>query len=158
MALLENLIILYLATVVVEYLNKMGHFPSRIQFMRFLPLPKARAIGSESRWGGMIIYALLFTSIAMLNPDIFPIKVIGLVAWIMFIAHAILGSINSDIQIPKSLIGKITTEEIPNELWYVFIPLGILAFGLFCWYYISVVELMFSLDLNIPNALGLFNI
>ena len=154
MNLIETIFFVYLAFLVVEILNKLGHFPKTIKMDSWFPLPKAVAFGvsEEGRYGGMIVYVILFLIAPFINTTSYYLKLIGFVAWLMFIAHAIIGSINLEIPVRRNLLSKIITDEIPNSLWFIFIPLGIIAFGLFCSYYLLVANEIFSLSLNLPTT------
>lgn len=150
--LLGKVLIVYISLFVVELINKAGHFPSGIRFEKIFPIPKAIAFGATNRYGGMIAYALIFIAVWWVKPEIVILQFIGFTAWIMFMFHSILGSINFEIPIPKRFIGRIVTEEIPNELWYVFVPLAILAFIYFCCYYLDIANLFFGTNIPIING------
>lgn len=150
-----KIIFVYVAFFVVELLNKIGHFPKNgIRFEAIFPLPKAIAYGSRERYGGMIFMWLIAGFVWFYKPGIVLLQIIGLVAWVLFITQAILGSMNFEIPIPRKLIGKIVSEEIPNELWYIFVPAAIITFLLFCCYYLDVANLFFGTNLPINIGFG----
>lgn len=160
MDLIQAILMMWLAFFVVEYLNKLGHNPKKITFDRLFPIPKAIAWQSSFRWGGHIMYGLIWFLVCYFKPEILFIRAIGLVAWILFITHGILGSINFELNLPPRLRSKFIVDDIPNDLWFIFIPLSLLAICMCCWFYLDVLSTIFNLGLEVtattPGVVSLF--
>ena len=133
-----NLLYIYLAMLIVVLLHELGHRPKKIKIIRLFPIPMGAAYDSASRYGGLIVNAALFTSVFYFKPEYLFLQLVGLVAWIHFIFYAIFGSINYEPKISKSMMKYWVFDDIPNELAFVFIPLGIFTFFYLKNYYILI--------------------
>ena len=149
--LLITIITLYVAFFIVELINKLGHVPQSLKFERALPIPTAVAYGSSFKWGGMLSYAIMFIGVWFYKPQFLLLQLIGWVSWILFMGHAILGSLNFELPIPKRLLGIVVKEEIPNDLWWVFIPLAIATFIYFGNYYLGLIDIFIKIPVVVTQ-------
>jgi hypothetical protein len=137
-----ELIQLYAAIWLVILLHELGHIPEKIKFGKGI-IPKAAAMNAKSRMGGLIMNIILFSVIFYMKPEALFLRLLGLVAWAHFIFYAVLGSI-----IPEKNPKNVNTDtyvfdDVPNELWYIFIPLAIFSFIYFKEYYIPIIGGLF---------------
>ena len=128
---IETIISIYLALVVVMFLHELGHIPRTIKF-KLLPLPTGVAVNAQSRYGGLIVNFLIAISIMLIEPKIFFIQTIGLVAWAHLIIYLILGSI-----LPERKKGIL--DDVPNKP-LIMIPLAITIFLLMQEYYLTIIR------------------
>lgn len=133
---ITSIIQMYFAFLVVIFLHEIGHVPEKIKFKVFPPM--AAAMRAKYRLGGLIVNALLFLGIFYYKPESLFLNMIGLVSWVHFILYSIVGSI---IPEPKSSQVNISTyvfDDVPNEYWYIFIPLGLYSYIFFNSYFLSI--------------------
>lgn len=138
--LITTLGLLWIAWVIVVYLHEMGHGGKRIKIIWGL-IPQGASI--EARWklGGLTINILLAYLVFKYNPRLILFQYVGLLAWAHFILYMILGSFNREIPrkkliilnflYPKKMSKFFKTyifDDVPNELWFIFVPLGIIVF------------------------------
>lgn len=135
---LVELIQIYVAIWIVVLLHEIGHLPKHIKFNKSI-IPGASAMDSKSRYGGLVVNALLFIGVFYYKPETLLLQLVGLVAWVHFIIYAILGSIIPEVDPNKVNVNTYVFDDVPNEYWYVFITLGILTFCYFKEFYLSII-------------------
>lgn len=132
------LVYLYLGTFIVFYLHEIGHFGDKIRVTKAFPFPKMYSYQSRYQYGGILVNALIFTGIWYYNPTNIFLQTVGLVAWLHFIIYVIIGSFNKEYKVPKILWDIWVFDDIPNELWWIFVPLGIGVFFYFKDFYVPI--------------------
>lgn len=136
------LVQLYIAFLVVITIHELGHFPKRIKFKLGL-IPRAAAMQARFRYGGLIANILLFWVISIKDPSSIFVQYIGLLAWVHFIVYAIFGSFLKESKISNVNIKFHIFDDIPNRLWYIFVPLAAVAFIMFKDYYLPILQGIF---------------
>ena len=139
MPIIENLVAVYFALIVVVILHEIGHLPQYIDLTFYYGLPRAVGINSYSQYGGLIMNAFTFIMIAYYNPMNLTILLVGAISWLVFIGYSILGSFNED-EGYDSKTKTYSYDDVPNKLWYIFVPLGIIAFLMFKGYYLPILN------------------
>ena len=135
---LAEIVLLYIAILIVVFLHELGHIPKRIKWISFLPLPSAAAMDASWREGGLFVNVLLFLSIYAMKPESILILLVGAVAWIHFIAYSILGSIVPEPKNNQVNLSTYVWDDVANKYWYLFIPAGALSFLLLKSYYLPI--------------------
>jgi len=129
----------WLATFIVFYLHEVGHFGDSIRITKVLPYPKMYSFQSRTRYGGLIVNAIIFYAVFVYQPENVFLQTVGLVSWAHFVIYTILGSFNQEIKVPKMLWDVWVFDDVPNELWWIFVPLGVGALVYFKDFYIPIV-------------------
>jgi len=138
---ITKIIMIYAALMIATYIHELGHRPKKIIFKKWkgIPLPLASAMQSRSRYGGLFATAALFVVIYFFNPPVVFLQLIGAVAFLHFVLYTFFGSFNKEPRIPKFLMKYHVFDDIPNRLWFIFIPLSIITYLTFKNYYITFI-------------------
>ena len=132
--------LLWIAWVIVMYLHELGHGGKKIR-IKWGIIPEGASIEAKWRLGGLAVNLLLAYLIFYFKPEQILLQYIGLLAWIHLILYLILGSFNKEIsrkrlvllnyRYPKAMknfFKRHVFDDVPNELWYIFVPAGIAVF------------------------------
>lgn len=125
--------------IIVFFIHEIGHMGRRISFNQWFPYPRMASMQARFQYGGLIANATLFIGIAYWKPEIYFIQLVGLVSWIHFTLYTVLGSFNHEPRIPKWMERFWIFDDIPNRLWFIFVPLGLAALFLFKEYYLPII-------------------
>lgn len=130
---------IYLAILIVTILHEWGHM-GKPRIVRWIPIPEGASINVPpgGRYTGLLVNLFIIYMIFILQPRMFFLQLIGLTAWVHFIWYVIWGSFNYEPEIPDSLRRFFITDDIPNELWWIAVPLGIFIFYYFRVYYLNI--------------------
>lgn len=135
MNILLFIILLYVAVLVDIIAHEIGHIPRKgIHITSWFPLPAAVAEASVFRYGGLLVNFLIFFLVFKYQPQMLFLKLLGIVSFIHFILYTIMGSINNELKFAK------VKDDIPNDLAYVFIPIGIVTLYYFGPYFLEVIK------------------
>jgi len=137
-----NIIILiqvYLAFLIVVILHEFGH-GGKPKIVRWIPLPEGASMNVPSwgRYTGLLVNLIIIFLVFKLKPEMLFLQLIGLMAWLHFIFYVIWGSFNYEPEIPKALQRYFIIDDIPNELWYIAVPIGFYVFYYFRVYYLTM--------------------
>jgi len=141
--LLENLILTYIAILVVFYLHELGHLPSKGRqgvIMQFFP-PFGQAMDARSRYGGLAVNFALFFLVWFYKPETLFFQIIGFVAFAHFVLYTIFGSFNKETK--QVVNGFIILDDIPNKYWYIFVPAGLAVLWYFGPYFLELFQLIY---------------
>lgn len=116
---LINILLLYVASVIVVLLHELGHLPKRIRLVGLLP-PTAVADSALFRSGGVLMDLTIAGLVFYFKPELAFIQYIGAIAFLHGVAYLVLGSI-----LPDKRSGVI--DDIPNQYWYLAIPAALAA-------------------------------
>lgn len=137
---LTLIIIAYLAALATIYWHELGHFGKKIRITYF-PLPVGASMQAKFRYGGLIANFAALYLIYKYQPQNIFLQLFGLFNFIHFVLYTIFGSINREIdesKVPANMYKYIVFDDIPNRLWYIFVPIGIYVFIKFKSYYIPL--------------------
>jgi len=135
---ITTIIMIYFALIVVFFIHEVGHLGRRIAFRKWFPYPVMASMQARFRYGGLIANTILFVGIAYYKPEIYFLQLVGLVAWIHFTLYTIFGSFNNEPKIPRWLEKYWVFDDVPNQYWFIFVPLGLTALFYFKEYYIPI--------------------
>lgn len=151
--LITTLALLWLAMAIVVFLHEVGHGGRHIK-MHWGLFPSGASMQVPHglwKFGGLAMNLFLAYIIFYFRPENALLQFIGLLSWTHFILYAILGSINKEIPRKKLIILNYkypekmrnffklhVFDDIPNELWWIFIPIGILVFWWMKDYYLVI--------------------
>ena len=133
-----NLVILYVAFLLVILLHELGHLPKSIQWKWWGIFPQAAAIQAGPRLGGLIVNVILFVSVAHFAPTSILIQYMGLIAWGHFMLYAIVGSVVPEPKMSQVNLKTHIFDDVPNEYGFMFILAAIVSYILFQSYYIPI--------------------
>lgn len=137
---LFEIVLLYLAMIITVYLHEVGHFGKTIKIVKWLPIPVGASMSARFRYGGLAMNALVMYLIFKLNPANILMLALGLFNFIHLTLYSIFGSINHEVTYPKSLWKYAVFDDVPNELWFIFIPLGLFMIYLFGPFYLDAAK------------------
>ena len=130
------LIMIYAAWLVSIILHETGHL-GKMRIVRWLP-PEGTSLNAQSRWGGLLVTFAIMFIIFTLKPESIFLQILGLFNFMYLLVYLIWGSFNYEPQIPKSLQRFFIIDDIPNELWWIAVPIGIAVFYYFRVYYLNI--------------------
>ena len=130
---------IYLAYLLVIFAHELGHM-GRPRIVKWAPLPEGTSMNVPpgGRYTGLLVNLFIIYIIFKLKPEMLFLQLMGLLSWIYFIWYVIWGSFNYEPQIPKSLQRFFIIDDIPNELWWIAVPIGIAVFYYFRVYYLNI--------------------
>ena len=130
---IEVVISAVFAILIVLFVHELGHRPKKIKTS---PWYSMSAINADSRLGGLVFNALLFTGIYLIRPDFLFLQLVGLFAWIHFIYYLVFGSFNFEPS-EKSVGKNYIWDDVPNESWVLNLIIALIVFFYMYDYYIS---------------------
>lgn len=136
---LVELAMLYAAIVAMVYVHELGHFGRRIRITQWLPFPVGQSNETKFRYGGLIANFLVALIISVWQPDSLFLQMFGLANWLHVIIYCFWGSFNKEYQWPRRLWKYVVFDDIPNELWWMFVPLGFLTMWIMRWCYFPII-------------------
>lgn len=139
---MTTILYLYIAFLIVITIHEIGHFPKKIKF-KFGLFPKAVAMQSRYRYGGLATNIVIVILVAINQPSNVLLQYIGLAAWIHFILYTFFGSILPELKESMVDIRTHVFDDIPNKLGYIFIPLSFITFLLYKDYYLPILRGLF---------------
>lgn len=127
--------------MIATYIHELGHIPRKIVFKKLwgIPIPLASSFSSRSRYGGLLATATLFLVVYFLHPKATILQLTGAVAFLHFCLYIFFGSFNHEPRYPKWMLKYVVLDDVPNRLWYIFIPLSIITFLVFKNYYLPII-------------------
>lgn len=155
--------LIWVAMVIVVYLHEIGHMGENIK-VKLGVIPIGASIRSKYSWGGLAVNLLLAWGIFYYMPENVLLQYIGLVSWIHFILYVIFGSFNPEISHKRLIVlnylmpQKVSRflkwyvfDDVPNELWFIYVPLGIIVFWTMKGFYLPIINEIWQIILS---ALG----
>ena len=135
MGLLIKLGLFWLAFLGSVYAHELGHF-GKPRIVKWFPVPVGQSRDALFRYGGLVVNAGLAFGILLLNSDNLFLNLFGLANFAHFVLYCFWGSFNFEVDWPRRLWKFVTFDDIPNKLWWVFVPIGLLSLwlgGSFYW-------------------------
>ena len=133
-----ELLMAWIALIVTLLAHEVGHLPSSIKLEKLSILPSLSARQANWRYGGLVVNISLAYLVFKHKPENMFFLLVGFFSWVHFTLYAILGSFNYEPKISKALWDVWVFDDVPNKYWYIFIPLGVIAFMLFKDFYIPI--------------------
>ena len=137
MTLIPTLIVAYAALLATVIWHEFGHM-GKMHIVRYFPIPVGFSEAAKFRYGGLIANFIATVLIFNIRPENFFLQLFGLFNWVHFVLYTILGSFNREPRVPKSMWRYYVFDDVPNKLWYRFVPLGILVFFMFKDFYLLI--------------------
>lgn len=148
---IQIILIIYGAWLLTIILHEIGHLPLSFKInlglinvphkngicIRIFP-PEGASMVSRSQFGGLLINFLIVYLGFILQPRNLFLQIFILINWIYLMWYLIWGSFNYEPKIPDWMKQYFIMDDIPNELWWVAVPLGIWIFYYFRVYYLTV--------------------
>jgi hypothetical protein len=159
--LIITLALFWLAMLIVVYAHELGHGAKRIK-IKFGIIPSGAAYESHQngKLGGLAVNFLIAYAIFYFKPENILLQYIGLVSWMHFVFYVIFGSFNKEIKRKQLIIWNHkykramqsfwknhVFDDVPNELWYIFVPLGIIVFWWMKGYYLPILASIWNIIL-----------
>lgn len=138
------LIWIYLAMLATVLVHEFGHQGKRIRIERWFPWVEGAAYDAKYRYGGLAVNLFFGWLIFYLKPEHIFLQLFGIMNWLHFTLYTIFGSFNYEPKVPQNLWRYFIFDDIPNNTWYISVPLGILNFILFKSYYIPLILNLFG--------------
>ena len=126
MELLLKIVIAYFMFVGAIWVHELGHL-GRPRMVRWFPFPTAESVDASWQYGGLLVNFVLAFGILLLNSSNVYLNLFGLMNFVHFVIYCFWGSFNKEFNWPQRLWRFVTFDDIPNKLWWVFVPLGIIS-------------------------------
>ena len=139
MNLLETSIWFYLAMVATVLVHEIGHQGKQIKIVRWFPWVEGASMEAKYRYGGLIVNFVLGYLIFTIKPENIFLQLFGLLNWLHFSLYSIFGSFNYEPNIAPRFWRYWVFDDVPNSMFWLFVPLGIINFLLFQPYYFPLI-------------------
>lgn len=139
MTLFELLGWFYLAMLATVIVHEFGHQGKSIKIVRWFPWVEGASYEAKYQFGGLIVNFLAGYIIFLIKPENLFLQLFGFLNWLHFSLYAIFGSFNYEPKVPQHLWKYWVFDDVPNNFWYIWVPLGIINFWLFKSYYIPLI-------------------
>ena len=136
---ITKILVVYTMLLLAVLIHELGHRPKRIVWKKWkgIPLPMASAMEASSQYGGLAASAACFLTVHYLGLP-YPLNLLGAICWLHFVLYTFFGSFNHEPKVPRALWKYWVFDDIPNKLWYVFVPISIITFIMFKDYFIPI--------------------
>jgi len=135
---------IYIAITISFYIHEIFHFGDKVHFKFEFPIPKAWSFQSRWQYGGLISNAAIFLAVWYFKPQNIFLQLLGLVNWVFFIWYLFFNSFNFEPKVPQWMWRYVVFDDIPNEYWWLFVPLSIITLLYFMSFYFPIASNIFQ--------------
>lgn len=135
---IELIIWFYVAMLLTVIAHELGHIGKRIKILRWFPWVEGASYEVRFPYGGLAVNFGIGLAVFLMQPEHIFWQILGFLNWAHFSLYAIFGSFNHEPKVPRYLWKYFIFDDVPNKLWYIFVPMGIFNFILYKDYYLPL--------------------
>lgn len=156
---LINLVLVYIAFLIVVLAHELAHFPNKwdIHFglfnfpqtggvrIRLLFLPEGSSMAAKFQLGGLVMNFVIIYLVYHFKPENLLLQLMGLVSYFHFVLYTFFGSFNPELS--ERTIRKYpfvldfwVFDDVKNDYAFVFVPISIFTLIYFWHFYIPILS------------------
>lgn len=134
----------YLALLATVLVHEFGHRGKKIIIVRWFPWVEGKSLEAKYQYGGLVANFIAALIIYLWKPESLFLQLFGFFNMVHLILYLIFGSFNKEIDYPPRMWKYVVFDDVENDYWFIFVPLGFLIFWYFKGYYLPVIINIFG--------------